>query len=466
MQPRRILKQLQLGLALASAPAAQAHAHASEQSLVLLLPTDIYTGAGVAAVAATVVLLALLPAGAMARLYRPIPLTRLSLKALKPFTSLAAFALLALLVWAGLTGPRDPLSNPLPLFVWTVYWIGFITLQATLGDLWAYLNPWTGPFWLARKLFRPWSYARLPPELGHTLGIIAFLGFAYLLLADPAPSDPDRLARSVATYWLFTFALTLIYGHRWLQRAEGFGLMARAYARLAIFGRWKGKLHAGLPGWQVLHKRPFPLGPSLLIVILLATGSFDGLNETFWWLGLININPLEFPGRSAVVWQSTLGLLASNAALIAVMAVTIALGLRLIGARTGIAQGLRLFAPSILPIALGYHIAHYLPSFLVDGQYALVALSDPFLTGADYLGLGQFYVTTGFFNTTATVRVIFLSQAGAVVAGHILAVMLAHAIAVRDFGTTRGAALSQAPLAAFMIAYTLFGLWLLASPRF
>lgn len=465
MQPRRFPSRIQLPAAACLAPAS-AHAHASEQSLVLLLPTDIYTGAGVAVVALTVLLLAVLPAGAMARVFRPLPLTRASLRRIRPVTSLVAFALLVLLVWAGLTGPRDPLANPLPLFVWTVFWIGFVTLQATLGDLWSCLNPWSGPLWLTRQLAGPWRHMTLSPRLAHALGILAFLAFAWVLLADPAPSDPGRLARFVAAYWLFTYLMALIFGPRWLRRAEGLTLMARAYARLAIFGRWRGRLHAGLPGWQVLHKRPVPLGTALLIVILLGTGSFDGLNETFWWLGLNGINPLEFPGRSAVVWQSTLGLLIANAALIAAFALTVTLGLRLIRARPGPARSFRLFAPTLLPIALGYHVAHYLPSFLVDGQYALVALSDPFLTGADYLNLGPFYVTTGFFNTTGTVRAIYLTQAAAVVLGHVLAVMLAHAVAVRAFGTTRRAALSQAPLAIFMIAYTLFGLWLLASPRF
>jgi hypothetical protein len=448
------------------ATAGQANAHASEQSLVLLLPTDLYTGAGVAVVALTVLLLAVLPAGLLRGVFGSVGVTRASLRAARPATSLLAFGLLAVLVWAGLAGSRDPLSNPLPLFVWTVFWIGFVTVQALVFDLWAYVNPWTGPLWLARRVFRPWDYARWPPLLGYPLGIVAFLAFAWLLMADPAPTDPDRLARFVAVYWIFNMVLGLIYGPRWMRRCEAFGLMMRGYARLAMFGRWGGRMRLGLPGWQVLRKRPFPLGLSLLIVMLLGSGSFDGLNETFWWLGLNGINPLEFPGRSAVVWPSTVGLLATNAALIAVMMLTIWLGQRLIGARQGVVRGFCLFAPSILPIALGYHIAHYLPSFLVDGQYALVALSDPFVTGADWLGLGAFYVTTGFFNTTDTVRLIFLTQAGAVVLGHVLAVMLAHAIAVRAFGSTRRAALSQAPLALFMIGYTLFGLWLLASPRF
>ena len=81
------------------------------------------------------------------------------------------------------------------------------------------------------------------------------------------------------------------------------------------------------------------------------------------------------------------------------------------------------------------------------------------------LGLGHFYVTTGFFNTPGTVHAIWLGQAGAVVAGHVVAILLAHTLALRAFGTGQRAALSQAPLAAFMVLYTFFGLWLLASPR-
>lgn len=448
-----------------AAPGA-ANAHASEQGFVLLLPTDFYTGAGVAAVALTVLALVFVPSRWLDALFRPIPLTRISLRHIRPVTSTLAAVFLWLLIWAGLVGSHDPLANPLTLMIWSVFWIGFVTAQGLVGNFWPYLNPWTGPLRLIRRAFAPWGFTRLPVTLGYSLGIVGFLGFAYLLLADPAPTDPDRLARFVAAYWVFHMVLATLFGPRWLRRAEGFTLIFRAYARLTVFGRHKGRLSLGLPGWQIARRRPFPTGMALLVVILLGTGSFDGLNETFWWLARLGINPLEFPGRSAVVTQNTLGLLIANLALIAIFTAMIALGLRLAHARIDLKRAFTVFAPTLLPIALGYHVAHYLPSFLVDGQYALVALSDPFLTGADWLGLGQFYVTTGFFNTQASVRIIFLSQAGAVVIGHVLAVLLAHAIAVQAFGTSRRAALSQAPLALFMIGYTLFGLWLLASPRF
>ncbi|MDF0595559.1 hypothetical protein [Psychromarinibacter halotolerans] len=441
---------------------AQADAHASEQGLVLLLPTDVYTGAGVAAVAATVVLLAFAPAGLMTRLFATVRLWRARPGLLPVLTSCLSFLFLLVVVTAGFLGPRDPLANPLPLTVWTIFWIGMVTVQGLLGDVWRWVNPWSGPLAVLHRAFGAWPVYRVRGAWPGALTFLAFMGF---LLADPAPSDPDRLAALVSVYWLATFVASCIFGPRWLRRGEGLTLSLTAFARLGMFGRRGGRMRAGLPGWQIATRGAGP-GLALISVLLLGCGSFDGVNETFWWLTRLGLNPLEFPGRSFIVVQNLLGLVLANLLLVAVLALTLWPGLRLARSDMSLMRAFALFAPSMLPIALGYHVAHYLTSFMVDGQYALVALSDPFLTGADLLGLGQFYVSTGFFNTTDTVRRIFLTQAGAVVAGHVLAVLVAHAIAIRAFGSHRRAALSQAPLAAFMIAYTLFGLWLLSSPRF
>jgi len=62
------------------------------------------------------------------------------------------------------------------------------------------------------------------------------------------------------------------------------------------------------------------------------------------------------------------------------------------------------------------------------------------------------------------VRVVWLLQAGAIVVGHMASIYLAHKRALQLLIEPQRAAISQLPLAAFMVAYTLFGLWLLASP--
>ena len=42
----------------------------------------------------------------------------------------------AALVAAGYWGNRDPLSNPLPLMLWTIWWVAFTFLHAIFGNLW------------------------------------------------------------------------------------------------------------------------------------------------------------------------------------------------------------------------------------------------------------------------------------------------------------------------------------------
>ena len=453
------------GMALgASGHATPAQAHASEQGFVLLLPTDLYISAGTAVVALTILLLIAVPGGALARLFRPVKLWR-TRGAGARVTSLLSTCVLLWLIWVGTSGPRDPLSKPMPLAFWTVFWIGLVSVQGVVGDIWRWINPWSGMAALIRQALGVRPVLHWPARWGRLPALVGFLAFAGFLLADPAPSDPARLARLVGLYWLSTLIAVLLFGPRWLICGEAMTVLMRSYGRMGLLGRTGQRLALGLPGWQTARRGAPPLGAALFVLLLLGSGSFDGLNETFWWLSVLGLNPLEFPGRSAIILQTLAGLAAVNLALIAGYGVSVWLGLRLTRGAVGFAVAFRALAPSMLPIALGYHVAHYLPSFLVDIQYAVAAATDPWANGADWLGLGTFYVTTGFFNTQDTVRVIWMSQAAAVVLGHVLAVLLAHLMAARLFAVHRLAALSQAPLALFMVGYTLFGLWLLASPR-
>ena len=61
--------------------------------------------------------------------------------------------ILAVLVAAGFLGSRDPLSNPLPLTVWTLLWVGLTLVQGLFGNLWAWINPWYGPWRIVSALF-------------------------------------------------------------------------------------------------------------------------------------------------------------------------------------------------------------------------------------------------------------------------------------------------------------------------
>lgn len=448
---RFALAALTMGLA------GTAHAHPSEQGFVLLLPTGMYIAGGVASVVLTVLLISAVPARLALRLFHPMALGRNRWRRAAPATSCLVFAVMIALLAIGVTGPHDPTRNALPLAVWSVFWFAFVMLQGMVGDLWRWLNPWTGP-WLVVRRAGLCPVARWPAGLGHWPALVSFLAFAAVLLAHPAPSDPEVLTTMVASYWGFHFAAMVVFGPKWLRRAEGMTVLLRNYADVAAIGSVAGRLRIGLPGWKTLV-RPAPAASlAVFMVTMLAVGSFDGLNETFWWFARIGLNPLEFPGRSAVIAENLAGLGLAVVGLVGAYALVVWLGVRLVGQGGRFAYAFGALAPAILPIALGYHFGHYLPSFLVEIQYIGRAV-------ADALQLQPVQVTTGFFNTLATVRVIWLSQAGAVVVGHVLAILLSHVLALRMFGSHRKAAISQAPLATFMVSYTLFGLWLLASPR-
>ena len=159
--------------------------------------------------------------------------------------------------------------------------------------------------------------------------------------------------------------------------------------------------------------------------MILISGSFDVLHETFWWLGKIGINPLEFPGRSAVVWSSSLGLLCANILGVSVYGLAIWVGLVQVR-QFGNVQTIRFmdafntFALAILPIALGYHFAHYLISFLVQVQYLTATIADTLAGGRNLFGLGRSTVTVGFLNSLESVRPILLTKVFAIILSHVL----------------------------------------------
>src|SRR5262245_55767184 len=366
--------------ALAMLVPSAAWAHGGDRAFVLLMPTGYYLAGGALAVAATVLVLALVPSGISDRLARArLPLV--ALRAPSPVAvSLLSFLFLAFLLATGLAGSRDPLANPLPLTVWTLWWVGFTLATAVLGNLWAYANPWTGPYRLVIRLRGLWrsklsteqatpsppplrgrdrvggnlehQMSGFPPPLapprvmsktclrhdgegnpvsasgqgggpsgrvegllpypawlGYWPAVVLFFGFAWFELIDLAPDDPARLAVAVGAYWLFTFIALLLFGEEaWLGRAEPFSVFFRFIGGLSPLV-WtpepgdaaRHRLSLALPGAGLLDRGALPPSGTLFILLALASVSFDGLSKTFWWLGLNGINPLEFPGRSAVL---------------------------------------------------------------------------------------------------------------------------------------------------------------------
>ena len=446
-------------LAIVAIWASPALAHVSERAIVLLLPTEIYRTVGVAAVVLTILLTTLVPSRWLANRLPPPDIEFAIPAPAAGLGSMLGFTVFAALLATGIWGPHDPLGNLLPLTLFSVWWICLLVAASLFGNFWHWINPWAAP---ARIIFRDRRFIDLPARLGIRPALAGLIGYAMFYLGDLAPDSPERLSKFAGGYWLANLALIRVFGSEWLRRGECFTVLFALAGKLAPIRFRPPSLQ--FPGAEFNAAARIPASVGVLVVTFLAIGSFDGLNETFWWMGQIGINPLEFPGRSALVWQNRIGLFGSVIALNLIFASCVWLGLALVRSKGEFPKVFPRAAVTVLPIALAYHFSHYLPSILVSLQYWVIALNDPFDTGAMLLRMENPVVTTSFFNQYSSVRLIWLTQAGTMVVGHIIAVLLSHAMASQIFGTHRQAILSQVFVSVFMVAYTFFGLWLLASP--
>lgn len=406
----------------------------------MLLPTGLYIAGGALAVVLSFAVMALLPSRALARF------TAIAASVEKPaaarWPGAVALALVLFLVAAGWFGSRDPLDNPLPATIWMLWWVGFTFLVALLGDLWRVVNPWQ---WLAT----PFRTRNLPERAGHWPAVALFFAFAWFELIYPAPQDPEVLAWAVFSYLLLTAFAKLRYGQEWMAKGEAFSVFFAVVARLAP--PWRGLLSGSV----------LPAGIVAFVLLALASVSFDGLSRTFWWLGLIGENPLEHPGRSDVLGRNTAGLLGTFAAFLFLYAIAVKAGASLVRERD---PGYGYYILAIVPIAFGYHFAHYFPTFLVDSQYAVKALSDPFDLGWNLLGTRDLHVRASFLTHHSSIHAIWYVQVAAIVAAHVGAVFVAHVLALRRLANPRAALVSQLPMTALMVGYTVLGLWLLSTP--
>ena len=207
-------------------------------------------------------------------------------------------------------------------------------------------------------------------------------------------------------------------------------------------------------------------GMTALTLLLLATVTFDGFSDTPEWAAVLGFflertPALTSPYFNGLVIANTLGLLACPL-LFAALYRGVAGLMRRAAGNSGPAAGplMAAFVFSLVPIALAYHFAHYLGFLLIQGQLIIPLASDPFGYGWDLFGGAGYGVNIAITNA----RFIWFFALTVIVAGHIIAVYLAH-LRAGEIHRTRNAALkSQIPMLALMVFYTVASLWIISRP--
>ena len=411
-------------------------------------------------------------------------------------------ALLVLVVAAGFAGDQTPTRNLSPVWVWVIWWVGFAYVSALAGNVWAWVNPWAAIFGWVESAWRRFGRRALqrgrpyPAALGMWPAAVLFAAFAWAELVYSGRTVPAKLALMITVYSLITWTGMLLFGRpAWLRHGDpfeaAFGILARfspteirvtnkALCRqcatrcgasdacidcMECFERaTRGQRQWNLRPWGsgLLHSSTVSVSMAGFVLLLLSSVTFDGFTATPAWALLEGalytaLTPL---GASRLTVIGTLGLLAfplTFAVLYGLFAVWMA---RAAGSGLPATRVACVFVLSLVPIAIAYHLAHYFTFLLIQGQLVIRLASDPFGFGWNLFGTARYRPDIGIVGA----RSAWYTAVSAIVVGHIIAVYVAHGIAVREYPTRRAAIRSQVPMLILMVVYTMVSLWIIAQP--
>lgn len=391
------------------------------------------------------------------------------------FVRAISVILFCVMLAAGFWGSENPDKNIAPTMVWIIWWVGLAYICALAGNLWSLVNPWSIIFSGAEALYRKITPGgSLSPEQPFTESpgvwpaVGLFLWFAWAEIVWPHNDLPLNLAVAALGYSIITWTGMFLYGKEaWLRRGEAFsiifGVMGRfsvTEARVSGNGRNEWRLRP--PAVGLLNTDGMSNSMVVLVVLMLATVSFDGFTETPLWhlLRAWMYEGVIWVGRDALLVADTIALIAAPMLFLGVYYLFCILMRAMSGSALSTGEFARLFVLSLVPIAIGYHVAHYFSFLFIQGQRIIPLLSDPFGVGWNLWGTAAYKVDIGIIGAKTT----WYASIAAIVIGHICAVYLAHVTALRALDNRFAAVRSQYPMLVLMVGYTMVSLWIIAQP--
>ena len=451
---------------------ALARAHAFDDRYDLPVPLTYFVAGAAAVVGLSFVVIAIFarraPAGTAARSYV------ISLGPLLPVLRVAcqciALLLFMLTMVAGLYGTGDAMMNLAPTMVWIIWWVGLSLVVACIGDIWPALDPWRTVFdsvdAAARRLGRKKGITlncTYPPALGAWPAVALLLAIAWLEVVYPQAAVPYRLACALLGWSALTLAGMVCFGREaWQRNADVFAIYFATLGRFAPVAAGSDLRCIVLrpPGRGLITTTAGSNAMVSFVIAMLATVLFDGLlgGQLWSWIQsrLARALPLLVDGNGYRL--GACGLIGVWLMLLGAYALTCRITAALVHERThSIAHA---FAYTLVPIAIAYNIAHNCSTLFVQGQQLIPLLSDPLGLKWDLFGTANFRTDIGLIDA----RVAWYVAIGAIVAGHVVSIWLAHRVALREFGAARAAVIASLPLTVLMVAYTAISLSVIAEP--
>lgn len=360
-------------------------------------------------------------------------------------------AFTAYVVWAAVAGP-DTAINPTFGVVFVLLWVGLVPMSLLFGPFYRAVNPLRTIHVLLSKVTGGGpeeGVARLPDWVGLWPAAFGIYAFTWLELVYPSSGYLAPVRLWFAVYAAVVLVGAAVFGERWIRACDPFEAFSTLVGHLSFFGRRDDGVLVVRSPLRNLDALPAVPGLLALTGILLGSTAFDSFKESLTWLRVTSDLGVD------KVLLDTLALLAFWLLVSGLFALATLAAPAADGSHRGDLP-LR-FAASLVPIVVGYVLAHYLSLLVEYGQQTLVHLSDPMGRGDDYLGTADLQV-----NYWLSRHQTFLAYTKvlAIVGGHVLGVVSAHDKAMQLLGR-RHQLTGQLPLLMVMVGFTVAGLYLL-----
>lgn len=334
-----------------------------------------------------------------------------------------------------------------PLLFWVALIVGLTALSAIVQGVWDRADPWRVLEQIYRTGDRPAPVA--PPAW---LGPLLLYGLFWFELVSGFGFDSRVVAGVALGYTPMSYRCAGGSGTGgWMRiRWRSFGFAGRA-APLEL--RADGLYYKG-PIAALDRDEIMPLHLFASLFVLLGTTTLDNIRETEAWGALLESARVD--DLSPFVVDSA-SLIALGSVFLLLFAVAIAAAGR--SMRADAATLRRRFAWSLVPIGIAYVLAHNAPLLMTGLPNLLREISDPFARGWNLLGTGN--LLEEYLPSPALVWGI---EVVLIAGGHIIAVLVAHRMAVRAAPDHGAAFRSQIALTALMSVFTIGTLWLLSQP--
>ena len=372
--------------------------------------------------------------------------------------------LLLLTIATGFFGSQFASLNISVTFFWVIFLVGFTYVTAILGNVWKFINPFRTLIELAEKTSHKAFTPRIsyPAKLGYFPALLIYIAIIWLeLLFDRFGTTPGNISLMLSGYVVLSLVGAYIIGKDiWFRYVDFFSVYFRLIAKLSPLAYRQGSIILRWPfsGLMDNDKKSFSL--LLFILFMLSSTSFDGFTETKQYDSLRSSLP-GFIFESPLLYGTIL-LILSPLILFFVYVAFMVVAKIVTRTKLSVLDLSYKFAYTLIPIAIGYNIAHYFTYLLINGQNIVKLASDPFNVGMDIFGTADFEPNITFLSPYTQ----WYIQVGAIIIGHIAAVYIAHKVALGIFTNRRQAIISQLPVMGLMILYTLLSLWIIAQPVF